>query len=257
MGPWTPFEHPRAFALDVSMVQKRWARLHAGDREPVPTDHRVLTAWTLYHRGEFQKAYELGGQLGEVGLHVAMKSACVYAAYLEPKEKVRLDLYLEVAERAEKRVDVQPEIANGHYWQAYALARYGQGISVAKALALGLGAKIKSSLETTIRLEPKHADAHIALGLFHAEVIDKVGTLIGRITYGAKADTSLGLMAKGLELAPKSPGALMEQANALLMLEGDERDAEAAELYQKATRIVPQDAAEYLEVALAKAQLQD
>lgn len=170
---------------------------------------------------------------------------------------MRLDLYLEVAERAEKRVDVQPEIANGHYWQAYALARYGQGISVAKALALGLGAKIKSSLETTIRLEPKHADAHIALGLFHAEVIDKVGTLIGRITYGAKADTSLGLMAKGLELAPKSPGALMEQANALLMLEGDERDAEAAELYQKATRIVPQDAAEYLEVALAKAQLQD
>ena len=63
---------------------------------------------------------------------------------------------------------------------AYALGRYSQGISVAKALAQGLGGKVKNALETTIKLAPKHADAHIALGAFHAEVIDKVGSLLGR-----------------------------------------------------------------------------
>ena len=67
---------------------------------------------------------------------------------------------------------------------AYALGRYSPGISVAKALAQGLGSKVKHALETTLKLQPKHADAHIALGAFHAEVIDKVGKLLGR-TQGA------------------------------------------------------------------------
>jgi hypothetical protein len=39
---------------------------------------------------------------------------------------------------------------------------------------------------SAIALQPRHADAHIALGAFHAEVIDKVGALIGGMTYGAK-----------------------------------------------------------------------
>ncbi len=45
---------------------------------------------------------------------------------------------------------------------------------------------MKEALEKTIKLQPRHADAHIALAAFHAEVIDKVGSLIGGMTYGAK-----------------------------------------------------------------------
>src|SRR5215203_5795169 len=63
----------------------------------------------------------------------------------------------------------EPKNPNAHYWLAYAIGRYGQGISVAKALAQGLCAKLKTALETTLALAPKHADAHIALGTFHAE----------------------------------------------------------------------------------------
>ncbi|MFX8297259.1 hypothetical protein ABTL30_19790, partial [Acinetobacter baumannii] len=92
-------------------------------------------------------------------------------------------------ERAEAQQAEEPKNANAYYWQAYALGRYGQGISVAKALAQGLGSKVKTALETTIKLAPKHADAHIALGAFHAEVIDKVGKLLGK-TQGA--DTATG-----------------------------------------------------------------
>jgi hypothetical protein len=74
---------------------------------------------------------------------------------------------------------------NAWYWQAYALGRYSQGISVAKALAQGLGSKVKTRWNDD-QAAPKHADAHIALGAFHAEVIDKVGKLLGR-TQGADA----------------------------------------------------------------------
>ena len=83
----------------------------------------------------------------------------------------------EAAEWAEARRHEAPKDANAHYLYAYALGRYSQGISIAKALAQGFGGKIKEALTTALKLEPKHADAHIAYGSYQAEVIDKVGGL--------------------------------------------------------------------------------
>ena len=150
----------------------------------------MLAAWALFHAGEFQKATEAGLKAGGAGITVANKAQSIYANYLEKSEKTKLALFLEVAERAEAQQAEEPKNANAYYWQAYALGRYSQGISVAKALAQGLGSKVKTALETAIKLQPKHADAHIALGAFHAEVIDKVGSLLGR-TQGASKDTGL------------------------------------------------------------------
>src|SRR5665647_3550749 len=107
--------------------QKNWERLHLGDAEPLPKDAKVLQAWALFHNGEFQKARDMGLKLGGAGVTVANKAACIYATYLEQKEKARLDLYLEVAERAAAQVAANPQNVNAHYWQAYALGRYSQG----------------------------------------------------------------------------------------------------------------------------------
>jgi len=119
---------------------------------------------------------------------------------------------------------------------------------VAKALAQGLGGKIKESLEKAIALAPKHADARIALGAFHAEVIDKVGALIGGMTYGAKKDVGLKLFQEALKLNPGSAIAMIEYANALVMLEGDKKMKEATALYEKAATAEPLDAMERLDV---------
>ena len=141
----------------------------------------------------------MGLDMGLAGLNVANKAACVYATYLEKQEAIRLDLYLEVAERAESQIRQQPDNVNAYYWRAYALGRYSQGISVAKALAQGLGTKVKTDLEHVIRQQPTHPDAHIALGTFHAEVIDKVGELIGAMAYGAHKNTGLSLFQQALK----------------------------------------------------------
>ena len=124
-------------------------------------------------------------------------------------------------------------------------------------MAQGLGTRIKAALETTIRLQPKHADAHIALGAFHAEVIDKVGSLIGGMTYGAKKDTGLKLFQQAVKLNPGSAIAMIEYANGLVMLEGDKRMKEATQLYEKAAACEPADAMERLDVEMAKAELED
>ena len=168
---------------------------------------------------------------------MANKAQAIYANYLEKSEKTKLALFLEVAERAEAQHARRPEERRTRYYcMAYALGRYSQGISVAKALAQGLGSKVKSALETTIKLQPKHADAHIALGTFHAEVIDKVGSLLGR-TQGASKDAGLTMFKTALKLNPTSAIAMVEYANGLVMLEGDKKMKEADEALRRRRRV--------------------
>ena len=261
MAQWTPFPYDAsAYRHDADSLKRHWARLHAGDAEPLPKDERVLAAWGLFHAGEFQKAFDAGlkaaaaGQPG--GFTVANKAQCIHANYLEKSEKAKLAMFLEAAERAEAQQAGNPKNANAFYWQAYAIGRYSQGISVAKALSQGLGAKVKSALETTIRLAPRHADAHIALGSFHAEVIDKVGKLLGR-TQGADVNAGLKMFKQARLLHPDSAIARIEQANGLVMLEGDKRMKEAEQLYADAAASMPMDAMERLDVEMAKAELDD
>src|SRR6185369_8996343 len=99
--------------------------------------------------------------------------------------------------------------------------------------AQGLGSKVKAALETAIKLSPKHADAHITLGAFHAEVIDKVGSLLGR-TQGASKEAGLTMFKTALKLTPSSAIAMVENANGLVMLEGEKKMKEAEKLYADA-----------------------
>ena len=257
MAKWTAFPYDDVdYQLDLAKLKKQWARLHLGDAEPLPKDDKVLAAWALFHAGEFQKACEAGLKAGGAGITVANKAQSIYANYLEKSEKTKLAMFQEVAQRAEAQLAEDPKNPNAHYWMAYALGRYSQGISVAKALAQGLGSKVKSALETTIKLQPKHADAHIALGTFHAEVIDKVGKLLGR-TQGADSATGLKMFQQALKLNPGSAIAMIEYANGLVMLEGDKRMKEAEALYAEAAAVEPADAMERLDVEMAKAELEE
>ncbi len=261
MAKWNAFPHDAdAYSYDIATLKKKWPRLHTGDAEPLPKDDKVLAAWALFHAGEFQKAAEAGLKAhaagAAAGMTVANKAQAIYATYLETSEKTKLALLLEASERAEKQARDDPKDANAWYCMAYALGRYSQGISIAKALAQGLGSKVKSALETTIKLSPRHADAHIALGAFHAEVIDKVGSLLGR-TQGASRDAGLAHYKTALKLNPGSAIAMVEYANGLVMLEGDKRMKEATKLYEEAAACEPLDAMERLDVEMAKAELED
>lgn len=257
MAKWTAFPlDSKDYDYDAAALKKHWARLHAGDVEPMPKDAKVLEAWSLFHAGQFHKAYEAGLKAGGAGITVANKAQCIYANYLEKSEKTKLEMFLEAAERAQAQQAAEPKNPNAWYWQAYAIGRYSQGISVAKALAQGLGSKCKNALETAIELAPKHADAHIALGAFHAEVIDKVGKLLGR-TQGADTATGLKMFKEALRLNPTSAIAMVEYANGLVMLEGEKKMKQAEQLYADAAACKPMDAMERLDVEMAKAELED
>jgi tetratricopeptide (TPR) repeat protein len=213
----------------------------------------VIEAWIAFHAGDFQKATELGLKAGQEGVNVANKAQAIYANYLEENEKRKLELFEEVADRAEALQRSRPKNANAFYWQAYALGRYAQGISIAKAREGTAQAVLRRAAISLRRNTPMR---YIA-GPYHAEVIDKVGAMIGGLTYGAKKDVALKNYQTGLKLMPDSAIARIEYANGLVMLEGKKALKQAEELYGEAAACEPLDAMERLDVELAKSELED
>lgn len=255
---WTAFPYPDdAYVYDAERLQQCWARLHAGDVEPFPKKAALVDAWIAYHAGRFQQAAKLGLAVGVDGYSVAHKASCVSATYLETDEKRKFGLYEEVAERCERQQLEQPANPAGWYWYALALGRYSQSISVVKALAHGIAPKMRAALEKTIELAPNHAEAHVALGVFQAEIIASVGTFIGGLTYGARKDACYRAFQTALALNPASPIACIEYANALVALDGKKKADEAEALLRRAAALDPRDAKERLEVEMARKKLEE
>ena len=254
---WPKFPHAdAAYAYAGAALKKAWGRLHQGDREPFPKDAAVADAWRQFHAGAFRQAVEAGRAAGGAGENAAVKAQCIHANYLERDEKARLALFEEAAGWADERRTAAPTDANAHYLYAFALGRYGQGISVAKALAQGFGGKIRDALSRALDLEPRHAEAAAAFGAYQSEVIDKVGGMVAGLTYGARKDSALACFEQALKLFPESPIVHIEYANGLIRLFGKRRIDDATKLYERAAAAKPADAMERLDVELAKSELE-
>ena len=276
---WAAFPHDaKGYAYAGDALKKAWPKLHAGDAEPYPDAKRAAAliaqagkaapkgvdadalaaalqdAWRAFHRGDFKAAFDAGEALGPVGASVAVKALGIHATYLVDDEDEKLKRYEHAAKLAEAAVKALPEEANSHYRHAFALGRYSQGLSIAKALKAGIAGKVRAALDTTLELAPKHAEAHTAMALYHAEIIGKVGSMIGGLTYGAKAAEADKHIKTALKLTPDSPIAHIEHGNVLMLLHGDKQEDAAAAAYEKAAKLKPIDAMEALDGAYARAQ---
>lgn len=283
MNHWNPFPYDNsAFAYAGGSLQMAWDQLHAGDRVPYPEARMIMQvierhpnaaprafdgdlnllaarlqdAWRAFHAGEFQSAVELGSLCGAFGYAVSNKTCGIYASYLETDEKRRAGIFLEAVNRGETAMAILPEDPNSFYFHAFNLGRYSQSVSVMNALRQGIGGTIHESLSRTLELEPDHAEAHTAFGLYHAEIVNKVGRMIGSMTYGASADRAIEHFDRAIELTPESPIAHIEYGNGLYLLFGDKRLDEVTDLYVKASEMQPRDAMEKLDVESALTELE-
>ncbi|MDO5086194.1 MAG: hypothetical protein Q4D74_01115, partial [Comamonadaceae bacterium] len=198
---------PRRTAVNATphrtALQRQWARLHVLDAEPWPRGQaQVQSAWAAFHAGDFARAESVGVQAGGAGLSAANRAAAAHATLVEPAEKARLETFRRVHARARTHAALMPRHPNAWFWQGYALWRYAQGIGLARALAQGLGTQARTALEKTLVLAPRHVFAHLALGSYHAEVIDKLGPLVSAMAYGASAATARHHLGEALRLAP-------------------------------------------------------
>lgn len=283
MSQWNRFPHSNAaFRYDGDHLRKAWPDLHHGDRVLFPDagwveatlengpdaapedfdgDHEALAmiiqdSWRCFHTGDFYKATQLGEQCGHLAHAAANKATGIYATYLEPDEDKQQACYQLAIAFAESAMEVLPDDPNSHYFHAFNLGRYSQSISIVTALSQGIGGKIHTSLQNALELEPEHAEAHTAMGMYHAEIINKVGKMLGKMTYGASAAKALEHFDRALELTPDSPIAHIEYGNGLYLLFGDDRLDEVSDLYVRASEMEPKDAMEKLDIEAALAELE-
>lgn len=275
---WAAFPHPdKAFDYAGDKLAAAWKTLHLGDQEPFPDEKHVAAllkahpklgkgagaladslqdAWRAFHRGDFQQAYEAGTALKALGASVAIKAGGIHATYLIDDDKAKIARYEDLVRLADEAVAALPEEANSHYRRAFAIGRLSQTISIAQALAQGLAGKVRESLDATLQRAPKHAEAHTAFGLYHAEIVGKVGGMLAKLTYGASAAEAEKHLQQALKLTPASPIAWIEYGNGLLRLHGAKREDDAAEAFDKAAKLKPHDAMEALDAAWAKEQIE-
>ncbi len=272
-----------AFDYEPKRLHELWDKLHRGDLEPWPdakalarlathepefsdwlqaaggaaaAAQRLQGAWREFHAGDFPEAIKHGAALGALGAVVANKAAAIHSLNSKRGTAQRLELLEAASKRAEAAVAQLPEHANAHYMLALVLGRYSQDISIIKAVAAGLATRVKHHLERTLALEPRHAEAHVALGLYHAELIGKLGGLAAAFTYGASKEKAFEHFKRALKLAPASPIVHIEYANGLLLLDPAHGREQAEELYAEAAALKPIDAMEQLDVARAQRGLQ-
>lgn len=264
-------------------LRERWNRLHQTDREPWPDARSIgklargraqlasfieenggaarmagtlQDAWRSFHSGGFAQAILAGEKLGVLGASVANKAAAVDSLYSKRSAAQLLEALESAIARGEQAVTALPDHPNAHYTLALVLGRYSQRISILKALATGLAGRVREHLERTLSLEPRHAEAHLAFGLYHAEIVGKLGSLAASLTYGATASAAIGHFRQALELAPSSPIIRMEYAHGLLLLDPARHLPQAQELYAQAAACEPADAMERLDVARARRGLE-
>ena len=209
-------------------------------------------AWRAFHAGEFLRAMEIGAKTGALGATAASKAAATYALYGCRAEANSTKLLQTAARQAEQAVKMLPDYANAHYTLALTQGRYSQRVSIVQALANGLASRVRTALDITLKLEPRHAEAHLALGLFHAEILAKLGSLVARLSYQVSADAAIEHFRRAIKLAPRAPIAYMEYAHGLVLLDPVAHREQARELYAEAAACEPLDAMERLDVERAK-----
>lgn len=267
-----------AFDFSGDLLKKHWNALHAGDQEPFPDSKRAAVliaeagkaakgidatslseklqeAWRAFHVGDFGHAYQSGSALGALGASVAVKALGIHAAYLVDDSDERVARFEIAAQLANAAVDALPKQANSHYRRAFALGRYSQGISIAKALTMGLAGQVREHLDATLELAPKHAEAHLAMAVYHGELIAKVGSLVAGLTYGAKAAKAEEHIATALKLCPKSPIVRVEQANVMTLLHGKRRASDVSDALTAALKLTARDAMEWLDMRTVRTLL--
>jgi tetratricopeptide (TPR) repeat protein len=277
-------EEPGRYRYAGDKLHREWQRLHLGDRELWPDERRIAAlarqqlgfadlvaarggpadlaeqlqqAWRAFHAGDFAAAVELGDELGAPGASVANKSVSVQTLHTPRSEAQKLRMLTAAVRRGEAAVAQLPDYPNAHYMLALVLGRYSQRISILKALAEGLAGRVRTHLERTLELEPRHAEAHVAFGLYHAEIVHQLGRLAASLTYGASPDAALEHFRRAAQLAPACAIVHIEHARGLLLLDAGRYREEAQSLYRHAAACTPRDAMESLDVGHAQHGLPD
>lgn len=265
-----------AFDFSGAALQAAWKQLHLGDLEPWPDAQRAAAllalpaqphadasmlavalqdAWRAYHAGEFEAAQAQGMALGVAGASIAVKAGCAHARHMLGEAAARRQYVNTLIPIAKALREALPGEANSHYRLACVLSLHLQNMTPNARLDKTQLQVQHSALQSALQIAPRHAEAQLALGAFHATLVARMGAITAKMSCDANASAAEHHLETARRLMPANPLAWLETGNALLALSGMRHSAAVTEAFKRAAKLTPHDAAEALDAAWARTQL--
>jgi len=181
-------------------------------------------AWALLFNGQFREARDLGLALGPAGYFPGLYAQALQATLIETDEDTRRQLLEEVITLTEDIMPMAPDHPMIRFGNAYGKARILENMSASEAMGAGYTSEVIDTLEALLEDDPDNIYAVILFGGVQSGIIEKAGSLIARLTYGAKESSMEDLFNKAMQLSPDYPGVYFEYARAKLKVD-EEKEA--------------------------------
>ena len=209
-------------------------------------------ARTAFEEGRFLEAANLAEALGtSEGYALAARSLAVYGHHVAAGDE-RMGFLERPMQLGEEAVRADSANAEAYYQSAHAVGRYAQSVGNVTALRRGLAGKIRGLLEDTLAIRPEFAEAHMALGSWHAGIVS--AGRIARFLYKGNRKDAVFHYERALELEPDSKVILMEYALSLPELDREGGRERAGALLSRAAGLPVRDAyGEFIQQDVLKA----
>lgn len=207
------------------------------DQHLTPMTLAIQDVWRLHYQGQFQQAYELGMSLGPLGAIPALYSKLMYATLVVTDAETKMALFKESSVTSEALLPLAADYSFARFGLAYAHARMLELMSSSQATGSGYLGETQDTLRQLIKEAPANAMYPAMLGGMHAGVVERVGSLIGRMTYGATESRAIDAFEKALANNDQLPVIYFEYAKALGLMDADEYHDKRLELLTRCSKI--------------------
>lgn len=215
-----------------------------------PLAEAIQQAWRLHYEGKYEASYKLGVQLGVAGSVPAIYSKLMYTTFMVHSSAEKLTLFREVAEKSEDSLQLTPDYDFGTFGLLYARVRILEQLGTSAALATGFLGSTQKSLKKLTERNPINSLYPTTLGGIQAGVVERVGSLIGRVTYGATEGRTIKHFQQALDLQENLPVIYNEFIVALSRINPKKHKVLIQDLATHCLALTPYSAEEALNQAL-------
>lgn len=218
--------------------------LASGNAEPLAL--ALQDIWRDHFSGRFQQAYNKGMKLGLLGNIPALHAKLITAVLLVKDKQQKLDMLKSV----EKIISQNAELSEGMpfviFGQNYARMRILELLSTSDATATGYVSASKASTQKLQKQFPKRAIYPAMIGGMYAGIVERVGSFLGSISYGATESKAIKELEQAVKFEQNLPVIYNEYALALMRMDKDAHKKRITTLLKQCLKLVPVNAEEAL-----------
>lgn len=242
--------YPRLAYTLVTMAAEKdvhpaiYAAIHDSNFDPLA--YEIQQVWRLHFSGHFEEAYELGMQLGPLGAIPAVYSRVIHASLLVDGHKDKFEEFEAAAHQSNENLIMVPDYSFAQFGLVYARVRTLELMETGEARSSGYIGFSQEQLEKLQQRFPERAIYYATQGGLEAGIVERIGSFLGSITYGATRKSAIKAFDQSLTLTSHVPAVYYEYAVALARLDKKDFRKDIKKLLNTCVDLTPASAEEAL-----------